>query len=647
METLGHSRGIRITLLVILDLLCGALSLFLSLVIRFLLEDQSIPVKYIEHAEHLFPIWMTFTLAVFFIFRLYKSLWSYAGVEEGLWIVCACATSGIVCYVISIRESFAIPRSCCVLLAILMTFFVAGVRFSYRAFRLIRAKFCTCCEQEKKILVIGAGEAGNTIIREIRRDENFKSSRVVCAIDDDKRKKNSYISGVRVIGGSERILWAVQEYDVDEIIFAIPSATAEQCKRYFSICKETGCTLRTLPSIYDMLNGKAAVSMLRPVNISDLLGREPIETNLEEVCGYLTDQTVLITGAAGSIGSELCRQVAKHGPKQLILLDIYENTTYFLENELRGMYPELNVVTLIGSVRDKARLDYLFASYRPDVVYHAAAHKHVPLMESSSHEAIKNNVFGTLNTVEAAHANGVSRFVMISTDKAVNPTNIMGASKRICEMIIQTYDKRSKTEFVAVRFGNVLGSNGSVIPIFQKQIAAGGPVTVTHPDIIRYFMTIPEAAALVIQAGAYAKGGEIFVLDMGEPVRIMDLAENMILLSGKLPYQDIEIKITGLRPGEKIREELLMDAEGLKKTSNKKIFIGMPISMDEQVFFAKLAELKRALEHEEQCIRQLVLDLVPTYRMRQTPEQTQYGGVVAFPNSRPPQVYAMSSIDTR
>jgi FlaA1/EpsC-like NDP-sugar epimerase len=529
-------------------------------------------------------------------------------------------------------------------LVILLIFFIASVRFSYRAFRFVRTKIFVFCRQEKKILLIGAGEAGNTIIREIRRNENFKRSRVVCAIDDDKRKMNSYISDVRVVGGADQIVRAVQKYNVNEIIFAIPSATAEQRKRYFSICKETSCTVRTLPSIYEMLNEKASISMLRPINISDLLGREQVETNMEEACEYIKGKIVLITGAAGSIGSELCRQVAKFEPKQLILLDIYENTTFFLENELRSMNPELNILALIGSVRDKVRLDYIFATYRPNVVYHAAAHKHVPLMEASSHEAIKNNVFGTLNTVEAAHANGVSRFVLISTDKAVNPTNIMGASKRICEMLIQTYNKHSSTEFVAVRFGNVLGSNGSVIPVFQKQIAAGGPVTVTHPDVIRYFMTISEAASLVIQAGTFAKGGEIFVLDMGAPVRIMDLAENMILLSGKIPHQDIKIQIVGLRPGEKVKEELLMDAEGLKKTSNKKIFIGMPIPIDEHEFFERLSELKRALWYEEACLRQIVHEIVPTYRSAETVNQKYHARGRKLTESSPMEVYAMSSV---
>lgn len=644
MRTLAQSKEIKMALLIMSDLFSCACSLVLSLAIRFLLEGQAIPVNYIMNATHLFPVWVIFTLAIFSISRLYRSLWTYASIEEALRIFCGCAASGAVCYWLSFVNQFSIPKSCSVFLAILLMFFVASVRFSYRAFRFMRTKIFVLCKHEKRILLIGAGEAGNTIIREIRRNEYFKHSRVICAIDDDKRKKNSYISGVRVVGDAEQITWAVKKYNVNEIIFAIPSATSEQRKRYFCICKETGCEVRTLPSIYEMLNEKASLSMLRPINISDLLGREPIETNLEDACEYIKDKIVLITGAAGSIGSELCRQVAKYSPKQLILFDIYENTTFFLEGELRGIYPELNILTLIGSVRDKVRLDYIFATYRPHVVYHAAAHKHVPLMENSSHEAIKNNVFGTLNTVEAAHANGVSRFVLISTDKAVNPTNIMGASKRICEMIIQTYDKRSKTEFVAVRFGNVLGSNGSVIPIFQKQIAVGGPVTVTHPDIIRYFMTIAEAVALVIQAGAYAKGGEIFVLDMGDPVRIMDLAENMIILSGKIPHQDIKIEIVGLRPGEKVKEELLMDAEGLKRTSNKKIFIGMPIPIDEQEFFMKLSELEGALACEEGSIRTIVHELVPTYRLPGTQNITNHAKEKMRVESRPLQVYAMSSL---
>ena len=461
-------------------------------------------------------------------------------------------------------------------------------------------------------MVIGAGEAANVIIKEIV-GSNFSTMVIKCIIDDDKGKWGRYIQGIKVVGGRDKIVECADLYEVDEIIVAMPSASRAEIKKILEICKDTNCKLRSLPGMYQLVNGEVNVSKLRDVEVEDLLGREPISVDMDSILGYVQGKVVLVTGGGGSIGSELCRQIAGHRPKQLIVLDIYENTVYDVQQELKQKYPELDLVVLIASVRNTNRMNYIFSKYKPNLVYHAAAHKHVPLMEDSPTEAVKNNVFGTFKTAQAAAMSGVQRFVMISTDKAVNPTNIMGASKRICEMIIQTFDKHYDTEFVAVRFGNVLGSNGSVIPLFRKQIAAGGPVTVTHPDIIRYFMTIPEAVSLVLQAGAYAKGGEIFVLDMGEPVKILTLAENLIKLSGYRVGEDIKIEFTGLRPGEKLYEELLMDEEGMKETANKLIHIGRPIELDEQEFFAQLKELKDESQIESSDIRPLIQKIVPTY----------------------------------
>ena len=442
---------------------------------------------------------------------------------------------------------------------------------------------------------------------------NYLSMHVVCAIDDHPGCHGKYLRGVPIVGGREKIQESVDKYGVDEIIIAIPSASRATLKPILEICKETGCRMRILPGMYQIINGEVNVSKLREVQIEDLLGRDPIQVNVDEIIGYVSGKTVLVTGGGGSIGSELCRQIAQHNPKCLIIFDIYENGVYEVQQELKQKYPHLNMEVLIGSVRNTAIVEEVFKLYRPDIVYHAAAHKHVPLMEVSPHEAIKNNVFGTLKVARAADEYGVRRFVLISTDKAVNPTNIMGASKRICEMIIQDMNRKSKTEYVAVRFGNVLGSNGSVVPLFKKQIEAGGPVTVTHPDIIRYFMTIPEAVSLVLQAGAYAKGGEIFVLDMGEPMKIDDLARNLIKLSGYRVDDEIKIEYTGLRPGEKMYEELLMNEEGLTETANKMIYIGKPIEIDDEKFEQQLEQLRAASQAEESDIRAEVAKIVPTY----------------------------------
>ena len=469
--------------------------------------------------------------------------------------------------------------------------------------------------EQIKIMIIGAGEATNVLMREIANSRYLDNSKVVCIIDDDPKKVGKYIRGVKIVGTRERIKEYARYYEIDEIIFAIPSASQETKRQILNICKETNCNLKIIPGVYQMMDGEINVQDIRNVDVDDLLGRDPINVDVESILGYVSGKTVLVTGGGGSIGSELCRQLVKHNPKCLIIFDIYENSAYDIQQELKMNCPYANVVTLIGSIRNNTRLEWIFSHYRPDIVYHAAAHKHVPLMEGSPNEAVKNNVAGTWNLARMADKYNTKRFVMISTDKAVNPTNIMGATKRICEMIIQYYNGVSNTEFVAVRFGNVLGSNGSVIPLFKKQIAAGGPVTVTHPDIIRYFMTIPEAVSLVIQAGAYAKGGEIFILDMGEPVKIDDLAKNLIRLSGYTLGVDMEIKYTGLRPGEKLYEELLMAEEGLQDTQNKLIHIGKPIEFDKDNFEDKLEVLKEtAYKEDAMAVRRLVKEFVPTYK---------------------------------
>lgn len=461
-------------------------------------------------------------------------------------------------------------------------------------------------------MIIGAGEAGSSIIREIT-GSIYVNGTVICAIDDNKEKSGSYIQGVKIVGDRNSILDAVLKYEITSIIIAMPSASKKAIREILDICKQTNCSLKILPGMYQLINEEVSVTKLRDVEIDDLLGRDPVIIDLEEVMNYVSAKTILVTGGGGSIGSELCRQLASHKPKQLIILDIYENNAYSIEQELKSSYPDLSLTVLIASVRNSKRIHMIMDMYHPDIIYHAAAHKHVPLMERSPNEAIKNNVGGTYKMALAAHQFGVKKFILISSDKAVNPTNVMGASKRICELIIQSFHKKSKTEFVAVRFGNVLGSNGSVIPLFKEQIQRGGPVTVTHPDIIRYFMTIPEAVSLVLQAGAYAKGGEIFILDMGEPVRIADLARNLIRLSGYEPDKDIDIEYTGLRPGEKLFEELLMEEEGLSSTSNKLIFVGKQIDIDEEEFLEKVVELDKAAKDEVEDIRERIMELVPTY----------------------------------
>lgn len=501
----------------------------------------------------------------------------------------------------------------CIFLITQAAFF--GTLFTYRALRTItRTHQRRKLEKGKRTLIVGAGDAGASIAKELIGSSKLNNE-LIGFVDKDPAKQNARIFGYPVLGYDDDIQKIVKEKDIEEIIIAIPSAPPSAIRRLSTMCIEVCSEVKTLPGIYQLINGQVSVQRLRNVDVNDLLGREPVQTNISEIIGYIENQVVMVTGGGGSIGSELCRQIASHNPKQLIILDIYENNAYEIEQELKRKHHELNLVTLIASVRDSVRMDDIFKNYKPDIVFHAAAHKHVPLMETSPNEAVKNNIIGTYKVVKCADKYGVKRFVQISTDKAVNPTNIMGATKRVCEMIIQHFAKKSKTRFVAVRFGNVLGSNGSVIPLFRKQIEAGGPVTVTHKDIIRYFMTIPEAVSLVLQAGAYAEGGEIFVLDMGEQVRIYDLAKNLIRLSGYEPNKDIKIEITGLRPGEKLYEERLMEEEGLTRTANDKISIGKPIEFDEEKLLSMLDRLYDEAYHESEEIKELVKELVPTYKI--------------------------------
>lgn len=606
----------RIIALILLDIMSIVVAAFTALYIRFDFSFNGIPSECLQKFERIIPYSIIITLVFFAIWKLYKSVWRYASATELLNIVFAttCASVGqiIICHLLNEK----MPRSYYVLYWFLLFGMTCIIRFSYRILRLINSKRSEFSGKKERnnVMLIGAGAAANAILKEIETSR-YLNLNAKCIIDDNSGCHGKFLRGVPIVGGRNKIIDAVGEYGIDEIIFAIPSASTRVRKEILDICKETGCKMRTLPGMYQLINGDVSIAKLKEVEIEDLLGRDPIKINTEEVLGYVKDKTVLVTGGGGSIGSELCRQIAAHQPQQLIIVDIYENNAYDIQQELIRKYPKLDLVVLIASVRNKERIDSIFEKYRPNIVYHAAAHKHVPLMEVSPNEAIKNNVFGTYRTVQAADKYGTEKFVLISTDKAVNPTNVMGASKRMCEMVIQMMNRQSKTNFVAVRFGNVLGSNGSVIPLFKKQIAEGGPVTVTDPNIIRYFMTIPEAVSLVLQAGAYAHGGEIFVLDMGEPVKIVDLATNLIKLSGYKPGEDIEIKFTGLRPGEKMYEELLMSEEGLKKTANKMIYIGKPIDFDDDVFKKQLDKIYRDAYDESDKIREDIKEMVPTYQV--------------------------------
>lgn len=630
-------------LLMAYDFLAVAVSYFAALWIRFDCRFSSIETKYLQAYFRTILVYAGFCIIVFWFMRLYKSIWRFASYSELLRVILATVITGIVHIVCMTCFVLRMPISYFVFGIIIQFCLTLGIRFAYRFILLMRGRKNKEIGYEKRVMLIGAGSAGQMIFRDIKGAKET-NEKVYCFIDDNQNKWGRYIDNVPVLGGRESIMEAVDKFGIEKIYVAIPSAKPEDKRDILRICNETSCELMNLPGMYQLYTGEVSVSKMKPVQIEDLLGRDPIKPDMEEVFEYISGKVVLITGV-GSIGSELARQIASHHPKHLILFDIYENNAYDIQLELKKKYPELKLDTIIGSVRDSRKVFKLFEEYRPEIVYHAAAHKHVPLMEDSPCEAIKNNAMGTYKTAYAAMAHGCKRFVLISTDKAVNPTNIMGASKRLCEMIIQAFDakikegkayeipqlfthgmkevitapeviealKKTKTEFVAVRFGNVLGSNGSVIPLFKKQIEAGGPVTVTHPDIIRYFMTIPEAVSLVLLAGTYAKGGEIFVLDMGEPVKIDTLARNLIRLSGYTPDVDIEVRFTGLRSGEKLYEEKLMAEEGLKKTRNELIHIGCPIPFDIDEFLQQLDGLLEDAYKNKDDMKDRVQKVVTTY----------------------------------
>ena len=607
----------RAFLLLLLDIMMIFISAIGALWLRYEMNFNIIDTVFLNSVINYAPINIIITVIVFYLFRLYTSLWRYASVAELENIGKATCISGLINTLIMYMLNYKVPRSFPVLYMLVLFVLTLTIRFSYRYFRYVSHKKRNM-KKEGNIMVVGAGASGSAIIKEMR-SSLYTQHKVCCVIDDDPRKKGLFIQGVQVVGDRNDIISNVEKYNIDEIYIAMPSAPRKEVKDIIDICHKTDCKLKVLPGMYQLINEELTVSQLREVSIDDLLGRDPIQVNLQEILGYVKDKVVMVTGGGGSIGSELCRQLAAHGVKQLVLFDVYENNAYDIQMELKRKYgDELDLVVLIGSVRNTHRIETVIEKYRPEVIYHAAAHKHVPLMEDSPNEAIKNNVIGTYKTAKAASKYGVKKFVLISTDKAVNPTNIMGASKRLCEMVVQMMNRQSEnTDFVAVRFGNVLGSNGSVIPLFKKQIADGGPVTVTHPDIIRYFMTIPEAVSLVLQAGAYAKGGEIFILDMGEPVKILDLAKNLIRLSGYKVDEDIEIKFTGLRPGEKLYEELLMDEEGMQDPANKLIHIGKPIEMDDELFMKQLERLDEVSKLDTDEIKYVVKEVVPTYVIKE------------------------------
>ena len=634
-------------LLVGYDIIAVNMAYFFALWFRFDCKASMIPGNYFSAYLKFIPIYSICCVLIFWMLRLYQSIWRFASYSEMLRIIMATVITSVV-HTVGITVLFErMPISYYLVGMGIQFLLILTVRFSYRFILLERSRRKGEETYASRVMLIGAGAAGQMILRDSMKSKET-NVKICCIIDDNSNKWNRYIEGVPIVGGREEILLNVEKYHIDKIFLAIPSASAEEKRDILNICKETGCELKNLPGLYQFVTGEVSIKAMKDVAVEDLLGRDPIQVNMEEIFQYIRGKTILVTGGGGSIGSELCRQIAGHEPRQLIIFDIYENNAYDIEQELKEKYPYLNLKVLIGSVRDSRRIQQVFETYQPEIVYHAAAHKHVPLMEVSPCEAIKNNVIGTYKTAYAAMLNGCQRFVLISTDKAVNPTNIMGASKRLCEMVIQAFDKAIKegtvnqlpnlfthkeeklvkiqafrintrkensirTEFVAVRFGNVLGSNGSVIPLFKKQIQKGGPVTVTHPDIIRYFMTIPEAVSLVLQAGTYAKGGEIFVLDMGVPVKIDTLARNLIKLSGYKPDIDIKVIYTGLRPGEKLYEEKLMAEEGMRKTPNKLIHIGSPIPFDQEQFLVQLSNLMQAAYENQKDIRRIVEQIVSTY----------------------------------
>ena len=603
----------KIFIIAALDVLSICIACFAALLVRFDFQFNAIEQQYLSTYLQVILPWCAICLGVFSCLGLYNSIWSFVSTDELMHVLEAYGILAVLSFVLAMMFQVDMPKSFFVMGLVFSCLFTLSIRFGWRMLRYIRQHFSTTGHsKQENVLIIGAGEAGKALVNEFTIS-NYIHSRVCCLIDDNPIKWGKRLGGIPIVGGREDIPDAVEKYDIQRIIYAIPSGSAQTKKDILDICSTTGRPVQVVPGMYQLVNGDISVSALRKVDVQDLLGRDPIKVNLEEILNFISGKVVMVTGGGGSIGSELCRQIAKSNPRQLIIFDIYENNAYDIQMELQRSYPDLNLVTLIGSVRNTARVNYVLKTYHPELVFHAAAHKHVPLMEDSPNEAIKNNVFGTYKMARAAAEHGVKRFVLISTDKAVNPTNIMGASKRLCEMVVQMMNRQSKTEFVAVRFGNVLGSNGSVIPLFKKQIEAGGPVTVTDPRIIRYFMTIPEAVSLVLQAGYYAKGGEIFVLDMGEPVKIDDMARNLIRLSGYEPDVDIKIEYTGLRPGEKLYEELLMKEEGLQETANKLIHIGKPIEMDDEKFKEQLGRLEAAYRVEAGNMKELVAEIVPTY----------------------------------
>ena len=604
-------KALRVACLVLADLILINLSAFLALYIRFEFDFRQLyATTFLRDMLIYAGINSACTILIFHILKLYNSLWEFASVSELVRTALGCFFSAVFYMVGMFMLHLTVPRSFPAIYMLILCLLCGALRLSYRCVRRTRAGLHS--EGEKRTMLIGGGQAGAIALREFQTSPRSEN-KVVCIIDDAPNKVGSYLGGVKIVGGRSAIARMAEKYDIDEIILAIPSASRQEKLQILNYCHNTSCTLRTLPGICQLANGEVRIEQIREVDIEDLLGRETVKIDLDEVAAYITGKTVLVTGGGGSIGSELCRQAAAQRPKRLIIFDIYENNAYDIQMELRRTHPELDLVVLIGSVRDRARVMQVFDRYRPDLVCHAAAHKHVPLMETSPFEAIKNNVFGTYNVAQAADRFGTQRFILISTDKAVNPTNVMGASKRLCEMIVQMMNDRSATEYVAVRFGNVLGSAGSVIPLFRKQIRSGGPVTVTDKRVIRYFMTIPEAVQLIFQAGAYARGGEIFVLDMGEPVRIDDLARNMIRLSGFEPDVDIPVVYTGLRPGEKLYEELLLSGEGMQKTKNDLIYIGHEIAFDPAAFEENLMLLRAIPESDEPALRAKLRELVPTF----------------------------------
>ena len=625
------------------DIMAISISYFFALWIRFDGVFSEIPEKYLDPYVNFLPVYIIISLVVFYAMRMYHSVWEYVSIRELMRAaIGSIAVSAVHIILITVFWQ-RMPISYYLIGSVLQLLLLLAARFSYRIFTSVPQFFGTDTGTHTyhKVMIIGAGDAGRMLLENIQKTRTNKD-KVVCIIDDNPDKQNRYFDGVRIVGGRDDILRSVEKFNIDRIYIAMPSASKETIRDIVNICKETGCETKTLPDFYQYVNSGITTGALKDVSVEDLLGRDPINTDMKEVYDLIKGKTILVTGGGGSIGSELCRQVAAHKPERLIIFDIYENNAYSIQQELKDKYPSMKLEVLIGSVRDSRRLDYVFKKFRPDIVYHAAAHKHVPLMEDSPCEAIKNNVIGTYKTAYAAMVNNCSRFVLISTDKAVNPTNIMGASKRLCEMVVQSFDRKirenkqneihrmfthfedssvtyngvpenARTEFVAVRFGNVLGSNGSVVPLFKRQIEKGGPVTVTHPEIIRYFMTIPEAVSLVLLAGADAKGGEIFVLDMGSPVKIDTLARNLIKLSGLKPDVDIKIEYTGLRPGEKLYEEKLMEEEGLQTTPNKLIHIGNPIQFDTDLFQKQLDELMTAAYNNDDSMVEIVEKIVPTY----------------------------------